>query len=159
MLTHLPSKALEEFFSSDLFEVPMLFDHQWIENATNSIEKLKLPTPTVNYPPHNIIRKENGIRLEFAVAGFSKDELKVYPKDGKLYVSGEKVKKTSETNDHYLVKNIATRKFEVAFPIEQGKETYKVSENGVSLSETGLLTVDLVLVEPEEEKVVYLPIN
>ena len=158
MLTHLPTKALEEFFASDLFHSPMLFDDKWIENATNTIEKLKLPTPTVSYPPHNIIREKDNVKLEFAVAGFKKEELKVFPKDGKLYISGEKVDKDKENTD-YIVKNIATRKFEVAFPIEHGNERYVVAEDGVKLSETGLLTILLNLVIPEKEEPVCLPIN
>ena len=42
---------------------------------------------TTNYPPYNLIQLNNvDSRLEIALAGFSKDEVKVYTEYGKIIV-------------------------------------------------------------------------
>ena len=44
-----------------------------------------------NYPPYNLIQVNNvESRLEIALAGFKKDEVKVYTEFGKLHVEGKK---------------------------------------------------------------------
>ena len=44
-------------------------------------------TPT-NYPPYNLIHESNVLsRLEIALAGFKRDEVKVYTEYGKLTVA------------------------------------------------------------------------
>ena len=44
-----------------------------------------------NYPPYNLIQLNNHeSKLEIALAGFKKDELKVYTEFGKLFVEGRK---------------------------------------------------------------------
>ena len=48
-------------------------------------------TRTENYPPYNIIQVNNvESRLEVALAGFKKKEVKVYTEFGKLIVEGKK---------------------------------------------------------------------
>ena len=45
---------------------------------------------TTNYPPYNLIQLNNvDSRLEIALAGFSKDEVKVYTEYGKIIVEGK----------------------------------------------------------------------
>ena len=47
--------------------------------------------PTTNYPPYNLVQLNNHeSRLEIALAGFKKDEVKVYTEFGKLHVEGIK---------------------------------------------------------------------
>ena len=47
--------------------------------------------PQSNYPPYNLIQLNNHeSKLEIALAGFKKDELKVYTEFGKLFVEGRK---------------------------------------------------------------------
>ena len=49
------------------------------------------PPQTSNYPPYNLIQLNNHeSKLEIALAGFKKDEVKVYTEFGKLYVEGKK---------------------------------------------------------------------
>ena len=49
------------------------------------------PTQSSNYPPYNLIQLNNHeSKLEIALAGFKKDELKVYTEFGKLYIEGKK---------------------------------------------------------------------
>ena len=46
---------------------------------------------TSNYPPYNLVQINNVVsRLEIALAGFKKDEVKVYTEFGKLSVEGKK---------------------------------------------------------------------
>ena len=48
---------------------------------------------TSNYPPYNIIEINNvESRLEVALAGFKKDELKVFTEFGKIHVEGQQRK-------------------------------------------------------------------
>ena len=48
-------------------------------------------TNTSNYPPYNLVHLNNHeSRLEIALAGFKKDEVKVYTDFGKLSVEGKK---------------------------------------------------------------------
>ena len=49
---------------------------------------------TSNYPPYNLIHESNVLsRLEIALAGFKRDEVKVYTEYGKLIVSAERKRK------------------------------------------------------------------
>ena len=60
-------------------------------------------TTTENYPPYNIIQVNNvESRLEVALAGFKKDEVKVYTEYGKLNVEGKKEEK--EEKDQFAFK-------------------------------------------------------
>ena len=46
-------------------------------------------SPQSNYPPYNLIQLNNHeSKLEIALAGFKKNELKVFTEFGKLYVEG-----------------------------------------------------------------------
>ena len=58
-------------------------------------------TRTENYPPYNIVQVNNvETRLEVALAGFKKKEVKVYTEFGKLIVEGKKEEK--EDKDLHL---------------------------------------------------------
>ena len=66
---------------------------------------------TSNYPPYNLIQVNNVLsRLELALAGFKKQEVKVYTEFGKLYVEGEK--EVKETDGEFLHKGLAQRSFQ-----------------------------------------------
>jgi HSP20 family molecular chaperone IbpA len=68
------------------------------------------PTTNSNYPPYNLIQVNNvESRLEIALAGFSKDEVKVYTEFGKLYVEG--IKENKETDATFVHKGLANRSF------------------------------------------------
>ena len=60
-------------------------------------------TTTSNYPPYNLVQVNNvESRLEIALAGFKKKEVKVYTEFGKLYVEGKK--EESENVGEYVHK-------------------------------------------------------
>ena len=63
---------------------------------------------TSNYPPYNIVQINNvESRLEIALAGFKKKEVKVYTEFGKLYVEGKKEK--SKVDGEFIHQGLAQR--------------------------------------------------
>ena len=97
---------------------------------------------TSNYPPYNLIAVSNVLsRLEIALAGFKKKEVKVYTEYGKLTVEAEKEEKT-ETGS-YAHKGIAARSFSRQWSLADDTEIGDVT------FEDGLLTVSLKKVVPE----------
>ena len=98
-------------------------------------------TRTENYPPYNIVQVNNvETRLEVALAGFKKKEVKVYTEFGKLIVEGKKEEK--EKTD-YAHRGLAQRSFERSWRIADDTEVQKVE------FEDGLLTVIVGKIVPE----------
>ena len=94
-----------------------------------------------NYPPYNIVQVNNvETRLEVALAGFKKKEVKVYTEFGKLIVEGKKEEK--EDKD-FAFKGLAQRSFQRAWSISDDTEVQKVE------FEDGLLTVKVGKIVPE----------
>ncbi len=103
-----------------------------------------------NYPPHNIVRiDEEHFNIEMALAGFSKDDVEVELKDGKLTISGSK----SEDERDYAYKGISSRKFSRSFRLAE----YVVAD-GADLVD-GVLVVNLQLDIPEEKRPQKIKIN
>ena len=100
------------------------------------------PTTNSNYPPYNLIQVNNvESRLEIALAGFSKDEVKVYTEFGKLYVEG--IKENKETDATFVHKGLANRSFTRVWQITDDTEVRDVRFGD------GLLVVELGKVVPE----------
>ena len=79
--------------------------------------------------------------MELALAGFKKQEVKVYTEFGKLYVEGQKEDK--EKDGEFLHKGLAQRSFQRVWTISDDTEVRSVK------FEDGLLTVELGKVVPE----------
>ena len=95
-----------------------------------------------NYPPYNVIQLNNvESRLEIALAGFKKEEVKVYTEFGKLYVEGKK--EESETVGEIVHKGLAQRSFTRAWTLSDDTEVRQVSFTD------GLLTVELGKIVPD----------
>ena len=102
----------------------------------------KIQTPS-NYPPYNLVQLNNHeSRLEVALAGFKKDEVKVYTEFGKLHVEG--IKEEKETDGEYQHRGLAQRSFKRTWTLSEDCEVRQV------LFEDGLLTVELGKVVPEK---------
>ena len=98
--------------------------------------------PQSNYPPYNLIQLNNHeSTLEIALAGFKKDELRVFTEFGKLHVEGQK--ESSETDGTFVHKGLAQRDFQRVWTITDDTEVGSVK------FEDGLLTVDLKKIVPE----------
>ena len=96
---------------------------------------------TPNYPPYNLIQLNNvESRLEIALAGFSKKEIKVYTEYGRLMVEGNK----EDTKDaEYVHRGLAQRDFSRAWTLSEDTEVREVQ------FKDGLLTVKLGKIVPE----------
>ena len=98
-------------------------------------------TRTENYPPYNIVQVNNvETRLEVALAGFKKKEVKVYTEFGKLIVEGNREEKEDK---EFAFKGLAQRSFQRAWGISDDTEVQKVE------FEDGLLTVTVGKIVPE----------
>jgi len=136
---------LSRYTSADL---PALMDRI----ARNSIgmdeyfdRLFNLHETTSNYPPYNLVQISSvESRLELALAGFSKKEVLVYTRDGKLFIEGQKEDKETDTN--YLHKGLAQRSFTRTWTLADDTEVSSVN------FEDGLLTVILGRIVPESHK-------
>ena len=100
------------------------------------------PPQTSNYPPYNLIQLNNHeSKLEIALAGFKKDEVKVYTEFGKLYVEGKK--EESEDVGEFVHKGLAQRSFQRVWTVTDDTKVGSVK------FEDGLLTVELKKIVPE----------
>ena len=101
-------------------------------------------TTTSNYPPYNLIQVNNTeSRLEIALAGFKKDEIKVYTEYGRLIVEGNKEEKKDTTYAH---RGLAHRSFNRQWTIADDTIVKEVK------FEDGLLSVTLSKVVPEHHQ-------
>ena len=97
---------------------------------------------TSNYPPYNIVQINNvESRLEIALAGFKKKEVKVYTEFGKLYVEGKKEK--SKVDGEFIHQGLAQRSFTRVWTISDDTEV-----RGVEFTD-GLLLVQLGKIVPD----------
>ena len=98
-----------------------------------------------NYPPYNLIQLNNHeSKLEIALAGFKKDELKVFTEFGKLYVKGKK--EESENVGEFVHKGLAQRSFERVWTVSDDTKVGSVE------FEDGLLTVELNKIVPDHHE-------
>ena len=125
-------------------DLPELFDKitkQSIGMDDYLNQFFNVQTPS-NYPPYNLVQLNNHeSRLEIALAGFKKDQVKVYTEFGKLFVEG--IKEDSETDAEYSHRGLAQRPFTRAWTLSEDCEVRSV------VFEDGLLTVELSKIVPE----------
>ena len=83
------------------------------------------------YPPHNLIKEsDTEFKIELALAGFTKEEVKVVQEEQTLTISGNNSGK--EGNENILHKGIASRAFSKIFPLHENIEVTEASfENGM----------------------------
>lgn len=97
-----------------------------------------------SYPPHNVIHIDEDKReIEFALAGFTKDDVSIEVKDGILTITGEKV---VEDDKDYVYKGISARKFVKQFSLVDYWEV-----EGASFKD-GILCISLYREVPEALK-------
>jgi molecular chaperone IbpA len=108
------------------------------------------PLQKTNYPPYNVKKvNDDHFVMEFAVAGFARGELDVSVEKGVLTVKGEK----TGTEEEYLYKGIATRKFTRSFSLP---EYFEIT--GASAFD-GILYIDLHRDMPEDLKPKHIEIK
>ena len=84
-----------------------------------------------SYPPHNLIKEsDTEFKIELALAGFTKEEVKVVQEEQTLTISGNNSEK--EGNENILHKGIASRAFTKTFDLAENIEVTEASfENGM----------------------------
>lgn len=102
----------------------------------------------VNFPKYNIYRNMDGnpylTYMEFALAGYKKEDLDIKLEGGYLYVSG---KGAADAKDReYSHRGMARRDFNVKYYIEKDVEVKSAKFSD------GLLTIELEKLVPEEKK-------
>jgi molecular chaperone IbpA len=100
-------------------------------------------TPKPSYPPYNVVKVDDDkFVMEFAAAGFTKEDIDISVEKGVITIKGEKKDEEKE----YLHKGIAGRKFIRSFTLP---EYFEVDRAGM---EHGILYIDLIRNIPEEKK-------
>lgn len=98
-----------------------------------------------NYPPYNVIQVDDThYTIEVAVAGFEDSELDVELSDRILTIKGEHAAKGGSAN--YIYKGIGTRNFTRSFTLADNVEVR------AAVVKSGILSVDLELIVPEEQR-------
>lgn len=94
----------------DLFNDPFF-------NTFSTIAKVQNQT---NYPPYNEIRlNDKEYILQFALAGFTKDDVSISLDNRKLTIKGESKGMELPEGGEYIHKGIATRKFTDIFTLPE----------------------------------------
>ncbi len=133
---------LVRYRSSDLPELMDKIVKNSIGINDDYLDRFFNVTHTSNYPPFNLIQINNvESRLEVALAGFKKDDVKVYTEYGKLHVEGKQEDK--ETDGEFVHKGLAQRSFDRQWTLADDTEVRSVS------FDNGLLTVELGKIVPE----------
>lgn len=134
-------KDLDKFFVG--------FDDQFVK-----LQKLHddITKNIPNYPPYNIKKvDETHYVIEMAVAGFGQNEIDIEIDGGKLVVKGNVT--STEPDDNFLFKGIATRAFTRAFALND-----QVEVKDAELF-NGMLKIALERMIPEEKKPKKVPVK
>ena len=128
-------------FALDLFKDPFFIGFNRELDRLNSVHNLATRQA---YPPYDILKlDEDTYKLFLAVAGFSKDDIKVSVDNGTLIIKGEIVEVTDAEIVH---KGIAGRKFTRTFALGEYMEV-----TGAEMKD-GMLNIDIDRIVPEDKK-------
>ena len=133
--------ALQRYHSANLPELMKVIRQNGI-GMDQYLDRFFNESPQSNYPPYNLIQVNNHeSKLEIALAGFKKDELKVYTEFGKLYIEGKK--EATEVDGTFVHQGLAQRSFQRVWTVSDDTEIGSVK------FEDGLLTVELKKIVPD----------
>ena len=128
-------------FALDLFKDPFFIGFNRELDRLNTVHNLATRQA---YPPYDILKlDEDTYKLSLAVAGFSKDDIKVSVDNGTLIIKGEIVEVTDAEVVH---KGIAGRKFTRTFALGEYMEV-----TGAEMKD-GMLHIDIDRIVPEDKK-------
>jgi molecular chaperone IbpA len=127
-------------YAMDLFNDPFFIGFNRELNRLNTAHQ----TNSQSYPPYDLLKlDEDTYRLSLAIAGFTKDDLKISVDNGTLIIKGEIVEVTDAEVVH---KGIAGRKFVRSFALGEYMEV-----TGAEMKD-GMLHIDIDRIVPEEKK-------
>lgn len=129
--------------------VPTLFDYfLGFDDVFRHNLNMELKSPT--FPPFDLYEEDGKTIIEFALAGYSKENIKVTVENSTLKISANKEKTRSGGKYHH--QGIALRSFYKQFAL---------SENAVVNSaefKDGILKIAVSVVVPDEKKPIQIPI-
>ena len=114
-----------------------------------TLKSISAETKLSSYPPYNIFKSKENYVLEIAVAGFSKEDIKISVKELTLTVEGSALPSV----DNYVHKGIASRDFKQDFALAE-----YVVVDGAEMKD-GMLRILLRQELPEEKKPRVIEIN
>ena len=122
-----------------------------VESMLDAFEEaFRTPETTSNFPPYDIVEYgPDHYAIQVALAGFDKEDIDVVMENGRLSITGKHDKEEEGT---YLRKGIAKRRFSLSFSL--GKNIAVERADFVS----GLLTVSMMRLVPEDEKPKQIPV-
>ena len=136
--------ALARYHAANLPELMKVIRQNGI-GMDDYLDRFFNESPQSNYPPYNLIQVNNHeSKLEIALAGFKKDELKVYTEFGKLYIEGKK--EESEVNGTFVHQGLAQRSFQRVWTVSDDTKIGSVE------FVDGLLTVQLNKIVPDHHQ-------
>ena len=134
-------------YDMDLFNDPFFIGFNRELSRLNTAHQ----TNSQSYPPYDLLKlDEDTYRLSLAIAGFTKDDLKISVDNGTLIIKGEIVEVTDAEVVH---KGIAGRKFVRSFALGEYMEV-----TGAEMKD-GMLHIDIDRIVPEEKKPKEIPIK
>ena len=104
-----------------------------------------------NFPPYNVIKDGDKTLVEVALAGYSKDDIRVVVEDATLSIEGSG--DPDNKDRQHLHRGIAKRKFKTSFSLAEYVEVISAD------FKDGLLTVALEQIVPEEKQPKVITIN
>jgi molecular chaperone IbpA len=113
-------------------------------------------TVATGFPPFNLYKEKNGYSIELALAGYKKEDIfiKHDKKNGTLTIGSNGSGAESQPEDRELLRGgIAARSFERIFTVADN-----LVVKGAELKD-GMLTVQLEVVEREEDKPLLITVN
>lgn len=141
---HAPARVFPTNISKQLSQYLVGFD-----DIFDTFEKVisKTANNTPNFPPRNVIRfGEYDFQVQYAVAGFAKEDLTITVEhENLLVVEGSKQNRAEIDPSYYLHKGIALRDFRNEITIPEGSNVSSQLVNG-------LLIVDIKKPVKEEPK-------
>ena len=139
-------------FPKELYNVTVGFDRMFdaitrdYASLNNSINQ------NSNFPPYNLRKDgDNKYVIEMAVAGFSKDDIKVHLEDGVLSVESRDSKNNDDTE--YVHQGIAKRSFKKSWTLSDDIEV-----KHADLMD-GMLIIELEKIFPEGKEPREIPIG
>lgn len=133
---------------ADPFDLLRPFLESWtvgFDKQFSMLEDLRKNSKSVAYPPYNIKEVEEGVEyeIEMAVAGFTREDIKITQEGNSLKVEGGSKESKSE---NYVHKGIAARTFLQTFALADYVEVKEAT------LENGILTISLIRNLPEEKR-------
>ena len=139
---HPAFSALQDRFANAIGLSEMLRDFETNFSAPNQ------------HPPYNLIKiGEDRFRVDVALAGYALDDLSVLKEGRVLIIRGEGARDSDETEVVYIHRGLAKRRFERKFHMVEHIEVESAT------FENGILSVNLVMVIPEEKRSRSIPIS